>query len=164
MGDPAIGLLAVIGLLANNRHSAALWIPVAPDLGRSGHAAAASGRLLFLAWFANQQFWPKGLADPYAASHGLTPPLADCDTDRLPLSGPAAHWCDPGHDVAWPTAASFGPQRLRIRRKPGRCHAGRINTRWTIMKTYMHGRPMRAGRGHCRRPLEWLDARHRRQL
>jgi len=95
--------------------------------------AAALG----LAWFANHAFWPKGLADQYAASHGITPPAGGL---LIPVGFP--------FPVVLLIGVTLVMSFLATRRKYGRyvyAYGGNpeaaelagINTRWTIMKTYM---------------------------
>jgi D-xylose transport system permease protein len=90
--------------------------------------------VLGLAWFANNNFWPKGLADQYAADRGLPPGLL------IPVGFP--------YPIVLLIVVTVVMSWLATRRRFGRyvyAYGGNpdaatlagINTRWTILKTYV---------------------------
>ncbi len=130
--------LAIIGLIIYNRRQRQRFgFPVRPIwaevlLGVLGCAAAIG-----VAAFANANYLPPGLATQYAQEHGITEPAGGL---KVPLGLP------------WPVLLVIGVTLtmtfLATRRKFGRyvyAYGGNpdaadlagINTRWTIMKTFI---------------------------
>src|SRR5262249_15335713 len=94
-----------------------------------------SAAILFLAWFANNNFWPKGLADQYAADHGISP-----DGLQIPVGFP--------YPIILLIVVTLVMTWLATRRRFGRyvyaygglpdaANFAGITTRWTILKTYV---------------------------
>jgi len=80
------GCLAIIGLLYYNRRQRRRYgFPLRPIWAEVLLASVGSVTVLGLAWFANHNFWPQGLAQQYATAHGITaPPGGLPDPDGLP--------------------------------------------------------------------------------
>jgi D-xylose transport system permease protein len=132
------GCVAIVGLLVYNRgRRRRFGFPLRPIwaevlLGGIGCATA-----LGVAAFANGNYWPKGLADQYAAEHNIPIP-------------PGGLLIETG--FPWPIMILIGVTvlmtLLATRRRFGRyvyAYGGNpdaaelagINTRWTILKTYI---------------------------
>jgi D-xylose transport system permease protein len=133
-----LGCLAIVGLLYNGRRerrrygfpTRAMWAEVL--LAAVGCAAA-----LGLAWFANNNFWPKGLADQYALDHGITPPPGGL---QIPVGFPYPIMLLIGVTLvmSWlATRRRFGRYVYAYGGNPDAAELAGINTRWTIMKTYI---------------------------
>jgi D-xylose transport system permease protein len=134
----AIGCVAVIGLLAYNRRQRRRFgFAVRPVWVEALLAVLGSLAVLGAAAIANANYWPKGLADSYAATNGITVP-----PEGLQISS----------GFPWPIllligvtiAMTFIANRRKFGRyvyayggNPEAAELGGINTRWTIMKIYM---------------------------
>jgi D-xylose transport system permease protein len=130
-----IGSLAVVALLYNSRRQRRRYgFPVRPMWAEVLLGAAGIGAIVFLAWFANNNFWPPGLADQYAADHGLAPGL------KIPVGFPypilllivvtlVMTWLA--------TRRRFGRYVYAYGGNPDAANLAGINTRWTILKTYV---------------------------
>ena len=133
-----VGCLAVVGLLLNNRRQRRRYgFPLRPIWAEVVIGAVASIGILFLAWFANNNFWPKGLADQYAASHGITPPAGGL---LIPTGFPFPVLLLIGVTLVMTWLANrrkFGRNVYAYGGNPDAALLAGINTRWTIMKTYM---------------------------
>ncbi len=134
-----LGCAAIIFLLINGRRQRRRYgFPVRPMwaevlLGVVGCAAS-----LGLAWFANNNFWPQGLANRIAAEQNWGPT-------------PAGGWVIPtGFPfpivllIGVTLVMSFMANRRRFGRyvyayggNPDAAELAGINTRWTILKTYV---------------------------
>jgi D-xylose transport system permease protein len=133
-----VGALALIVLLAYNRRQRQKFgFPLRPRWADGLLGAVGALVVLGLAAYANANFWPAGLASRYAAQHGITePPGGLLISTGLP----------------WPVIIVIGvtivmtfiATRLRFGRSiyayggnPEAAALAGINTRWTIMKTFM---------------------------
>lgn len=146
LGGEVTWLLAIIGCIAivlllvyNRRQRQRFGIPLRPvwaDVLLGGLACAV---VLGLAWMANQQFYPRGIAAQRAEELGIVVP-----EDQLGSYFPMG--------VSWPIllligvtiVMSFIATRRRFGRyvyayggNPEAADLAGINTRWTIMKTFM---------------------------
>jgi len=138
-----LGLIAcgaIVALLAYNRRQRRKFgIPLRPLWADVLIAAVGSAVVLGLTWMANQQFYPKGIAETRAAELGIVVP-----EDQLSTYFPMG--------LSWPIILVIGVTLIMTfiatRRRFGRyvyAYGGNpeaadlagINTRWTIMKTYM---------------------------
>ena len=131
-----IGCIATIALLYNSRRQRRRYgFPVRPMWAEVLLGGLGCFAVLFLAWFANNNFWPKGLADQYAADHGLNP-----EGLQIPVGFP--------YPIILLIVVTIVMTWLANRRRFGRyvyAYGGNpdaatlagINTRWTILKTYV---------------------------
>jgi len=133
-----IGCLAVVALLVYNRRQRQRFgFPVRPRWAEVLVGAVGCGAILGLAWIANANYWPKGLATKYATENGITEP-------------PGGLLISTG--FPWPIVVvivvtivmSFIATRRRFGRyvyayggNPDAAELAGINTRWTVMKLYM---------------------------
>jgi D-xylose transport system permease protein len=133
-----IGSVAVVALLVfNRRQRRRFGFPLRPVWAEVFLGVVSSLAVLGVAAFANANYWPRGLADRYAAEHGITPPQGGL----LISTG-----------IPWPVVLviavtvlmAFIATRVRFGRyvyayggNPEAAELGGINTRWTIMKVYM---------------------------
>jgi D-xylose transport system permease protein len=135
-----IACIAIIGLLAYNRHQRKKFgFPLKPLWAEVLIGGIASAVVLGLVWMANQQFLPKGLAGRRAEEAGLTLTEEQVAT-YFPMG------------VSWPiimligvtivmtfiaTRRRFGRYVYAYGGNPEAADLAGINTRWTIMKTFM---------------------------
>ena len=134
----ALGALAVIGLLYYNRRQRRHFgFPLRPIWAEVLLAVIGSGAILGLAWFANQNFWPKGLADQYAQAHGIVAPPGGLQISTgLPY--PIVILIGVTLVMAWlSTRRRYGRSAFAYGGNPDAALLAGINTRWTIMKTFM---------------------------
>jgi len=133
-----IGALSIIGLLYYNRrqrrsHGFALR-PIWADVLLAIIGCAA---VLGLAWFANSNFWPKGLVDQYAQANGITQPAGGL---KIPTGFPYPVVLLIGVTLAMTFLATrrrYGRYVYAYGGNPDAAELAGINTRWQIMKTYM---------------------------
>jgi D-xylose transport system permease protein len=99
--------------------------------------AVGSAIVLGLAWFANNAFWPKGLADRYAKENGLPVPP---DGLLIPVGFPFPILLLVGVTLVMTILATrrrFGRYVYAYGGNPEAAELAGINTRWTILKTYV---------------------------
>jgi D-xylose transport system permease protein len=130
-----VGCLGLLGWLYNSRRQRkSHGFPVRPVWAEILLAGVGSAAVLGLAWFANSNFWPKGLADKYAADHGLQSGLL------VPTGfpNPAMLLIGVTLVVSWlATRRRYGRYVYAYGGNPDAAELAGINTRWTIMKTFM---------------------------
>jgi D-xylose transport system permease protein len=130
--------LAIVGLIVYNRRQRQRFgFPVRPMWAEVLLGVIGCGAAIGLSAFANSNYLPPGLATQYALEHGITEPAGGL---KVPLGFP------------WPILLVIGVTLvmtfLATRRKFGRyvyAYGGNpdaaelagINTRWTIMKTFI---------------------------
>jgi D-xylose transport system permease protein len=131
-----VGCVAIIAILYNSRRQRRRYnFPVRPMWAEALLGIAGCGIVLGLAWFANNAFWPKGLADQYAADHGLNPAGL-----QIPIGFP--------YPIVLLIVVTLVMTFIATRRRFGRyvyAYGGNpdaaelagINTRMTILKTYV---------------------------
>jgi D-xylose transport system permease protein len=88
---------------------------------------------LGLAWFANNAFWPKGLADRYALEHNLPAPPAGL---QIPVGFPFPIVLLVGVTLVMTIIATrrrFGRYVYAYGGNPEAAELAGINTRWTIL-------------------------------
>jgi D-xylose transport system permease protein len=144
LGGPlswAVGIVicvAAILLIVNNRRQRQRFgFPVRPMWAEVVMGVLISAVTLGAVYIANSYKWPPGLATRYAQEHGITEP-------------PGGLIIDSG--IPWPvviiigvalvmtylaTRRRFGRYVFAIGGNPEAAELGGINTRWTIMKTYV---------------------------
>lgn len=133
-----VGALAIIGLLAHNRRQRRRFgFPVRPMWAEVLLGVLGGAALLGIAAFANANFWPPGLASQYAAEQGITEPPGGL---RIPVGFPWPIILVIGVTIAMTflaTRTRFGRYVYAYGGNPDAAELAGINTRWTIMKTYM---------------------------
>jgi D-xylose transport system permease protein len=133
-----VGCLAIAALLFSSRRQRRrygftlrpMWAEIL--LGVIGFAA-----VLGLAAFANANYWPQGLADRYAAENGITPPPGGL---KIPTGFPFPIILLIGVTIVmtWiATRRRFGRYVYAYGGNPDAAELAGINTRWTILKTYV---------------------------
>jgi D-xylose transport system permease protein len=132
------GCVAIVGLLYNSRRQRRRYgFPLRPMWAEVLLAVVGSLAVLGLAWFANNNFWPKGLADQYAADRGITPPAGGL---QIPVGFPYPIVLLIGVTIvmSWlATRRRFGRYVYAYGGNPDAALLAGINTRWTILKTYV---------------------------
>jgi D-xylose transport system permease protein len=131
-----IGCVAIVGLLYNSRRQRRRYgFPLRPMWAEVLLGALGCAAVIFLAWFANNNFWPKGLADQYAADHGLNP-----DGLHIAVGFPYPILLLIGVTVLMSWLANrrrYGRYVYAYGGNPDAAELAGINTRWTILKTYV---------------------------
>lgn len=132
------GCVAVAAILFNGRRQRRRYgFPVRPMWAEVLIGVAGSIASLGLAWFSNNSFWPKGLADQYALDHGITQPPGGL---QIPTGLPFPILLLAGVTVAmtWlATRRRFGRYVYAYGGNPDAAELAGINTRLTILKTYV---------------------------
>jgi D-xylose transport system permease protein len=130
-----VGSLAVVGLLFNNRRRRRQYgFPLRPMWAEITLAVAGCGAILGLSAFANANYWPQGLADQYAAAHGL--PAGIQISTGFPY--PLMILLGVTLVVTWlGTRRRFGRYVYAYGGNPDAAALAGINTRMTILKTYV---------------------------
>jgi D-xylose transport system permease protein len=130
-----VGCVAIVALLYNSRrHRRRYGFPLRPMWAEALLGVAGCAIVLGLAWFANNAFWPKGLADQYAAAHGLDP------NQPIPVGIPYPILLLIGVTLVMTFIANrrkFGRYVYAYGGNPEAAELAGINTRWTILKTYV---------------------------
>ncbi|MEO6350569.1 MAG: sugar ABC transporter permease [Candidatus Limnocylindrales bacterium] len=130
-----VGCVAIIGLLYNSRRQRkSHGFAVRPIWAEVLLAGVGSAAVLGLAWFANNNFWPKGLADRYAAEHGLGAGVL------IPTGfpNPVMLLIVVTLVMSWlATRRRYGRYVYAYGGNPDAAELAGINTRWTIMKSFM---------------------------
>jgi D-xylose transport system permease protein len=133
-----LGCAAIIGLLYNGRRNRRRYgFPLRPMWAEVLIAVVGSVIVLGLAWFANNAFWPKGLADRYALEHNLPAPPAGL---QIPVGFPFPIVLLVGVTLVMTILATrrrFGRYVYAYGGNPDAAELAGINTRWTILKTYV---------------------------
>jgi D-xylose transport system permease protein len=130
-----VGCVAIVALLYNSRRQRRRYgFPLRPMWAEALLGVVGCGIVLGLAWFANNAFWPKGLADQYAAAHGLDP------NQPIPVGIPYPILLLIGVTLVMTFIANrrkFGRYVYAYGGNPEAAELAGINTRWTILKTYV---------------------------
>ena len=133
-----VACLPIIALLIQGRRRRRRYgFPVRPVwaevlLGIVGCAAAIG-----VAAFANANFWPKGLAAKYAAEHNITVPPGGLQI-ATGFPYPVILLIAVTLVMTWmATRRRFGRYVFAYGGNPDAAELGGINTRWTILKTYV---------------------------
>jgi D-xylose transport system permease protein len=133
-----IGCLAIVALLINGRRQRRRYgFPVRPMWAEATLAVIGCVAVIGLAAFANNNFWPKGLAERYATQNNIPIPAGGL---LIPTGFP--------NPIMLLLAVTLVMTFIATRRRFGRyvyAYGGNpdatelagINTRWTILKTYV---------------------------
>jgi D-xylose transport system permease protein len=128
----------VIALLINGRRQRRRFgFPLRPVWAEVLLGVFGSLAVLGLAAFANNNFWPKGLADRYAAEHNIPiPPGGLFIPTGFPI--PIVLLVAVTLVMTWlATRRRFGRYVYAYGGNPDAAELAGINTRWTILKTYV---------------------------
>ena len=130
-----LGSLAVIALLYNNRRRRRKYgFPLRPMWAEVALGVAACVVILGLSAYANANKWPQGLADRYATEHGL--PTGQVIDTGFP--NPVMIVLGVTLVVTWlATRRRFGRYVYAYGGNPDAAALAGINTRFTILKTYV---------------------------
>jgi D-xylose transport system permease protein len=133
-----VGCVAIIGILYNSRRQRRRYgFPTRPMWAEVLLGVVGCGIVLGLAWFANNAFWTKGLADQYATDHGITQPPGGL---QIPIGFPFPIVLLIGVTLVMTFIATrrrFGRYVYAYGGNPDAAELAGINTRWTILKTYV---------------------------
>jgi D-xylose transport system permease protein len=133
-----VGVLAVIGILINGRRQRRRYgFPVRPVWAEVVLGVLGSATMLGLAAFANNNFWPKGLAERYAAEHNIAIPAGGL---LIPTGFPNPIVLLIGVTLLMTFMATrrrFGRYVYAYGGNPDAATLAGINTRWIILKTYV---------------------------
>ena len=134
-----IGAIAIVAILVNSRRQRHRYgFPVRPIWAEVLIGAVGVAVILGLAWFANNNFWPQGLAERVAVEQGWGP--APAGGWRIPTGFPFPIVLLIGVTLAmtWiATRRKFGRYVYAYGGNPDAAELAGINTRWTILKTYV---------------------------
>jgi D-xylose transport system permease protein len=133
-----VGVIAIIGLLYNNRRQRRRYgFPLRPMWAEVLIGTLGSVAVLGLAYFANQNFWPSGLANQYAQDHGITVPPGGLQI-ATGFPYPVLLLIGVTLAVSWlATRRRYGRSVYAYGGNPDAAELAGINTRWTILKTYV---------------------------
>ena len=133
-----LGSLAIVALLINSRRQRRRYgFPVRPMWAEILLGVVGIGAVLGIAWFANNNFWPKGLADRYAQQNNIPIPEGGL---QIPTGFPFPIILLIGVTLVmtWmATRRRFGRYVYAYGGNPDAAELAGINTRWTILKTYV---------------------------
>ena len=133
-----LGCVAIVFLLIISRRQRQRYgFPVRPIWAEVLLGVVGSAIVLGVSWFANNNFWPKGLADRYAADHGIAIPPGGL---LIPTGFPYPIILVIGVTLVMSWLANrrrFGRYVYAYGGNPDAAELGGINTRWTILKTYV---------------------------
>jgi D-xylose transport system permease protein len=136
-----LGILAcipIVALLVSGRRQRRRYgFPVRPIWADALLGVISCVAVVGLAAFANANLWPKGLANRYAAEHGITIPAGGL---QIPTGFPYPIMLLIGVTLVmtWiATRRRFGRYVYAYGGNPEAAELGGINTRWTILKTYV---------------------------
>ena len=133
-----IGSVAIVALLINSRRQRRRYgFPVRPIWAEVLIGVVGILAVLGIAWFANNNFWPKGLADKYAQQNNIPIPAGGL---LIPTGFPYPIILLIGVTLVmtWlATRRRFGRYVYAYGGNPDAAELAGINTRWTILKTYV---------------------------
>jgi D-xylose transport system permease protein len=133
-----VGSLAIVAILYNSRRQRRHYgFPVRPMWAEVLLGVVGIGAVLGLAWFANNNFWPQGLASQYAADHGIEVPAGGL---RIPTGFPFPILLLIGVTLVMTFIATrrrYGRYVYAYGGNPDAAELAGINTRMTILKTYV---------------------------
>ena len=134
----SVGCVAIVGLLYNSRRQRHRYgFPTRPMWAEVLVGGVGCAIVLGLAWFANNAFWPNGLAAQYAADHGITPPPGGL---KIPVGFPFPIVALIGVTLVMSFIANrrrFGRYVYAYGGNPDAAELAGINTRLTILKIYV---------------------------
>jgi D-xylose transport system permease protein len=133
-----VACLAIIGLIIYNRRQRQRFgFPVRPLWAEVVLALIGCTAAIGVAAFANGNYLPKGLATQYALEHGITEPAGGL---KVPVGLPWPILLVIGVTVLitfLATRRRFGRYVYAYGGNPDAAELAGINTRWTIMKTFI---------------------------
>ena len=133
-----LGCAAIVGLLYYGRRQRRRFgFPTRPLWAEALLAVLGSATSLGLAWFANNNFWPPGLASRYALEHGIPVPPEGL---QIPTGYPYPIILLIGVTLVMSFIATrrrYGRYVYAYGGNPDAAELAGINTRWTILKTYV---------------------------
>jgi D-xylose transport system permease protein len=133
-----LGCIAIVAILVNSRRQRRRYgFPVRPMWAEVMLGVIGCVMVIALAWFANNNFWPPGLVDKYATEHGITQPEGGL---KIPVGFPFPIILLIGVTIvmSWlATRRRFGRYVYAYGGNPDAAELAGINTRWTILKTYI---------------------------
>jgi D-xylose transport system permease protein len=133
-----LGCVAIVFLLINGRRQRHRYgFPVRPMWAEVLLGVLGCAAVLGVSWFANNNFWPKGLADRYAQANGIPIPPGGL---LIPTGFPYPIILVIGVTLvmSWlATRRRFGRYVYAYGGNPDAAELAGINTRWTILKTYV---------------------------
>jgi len=134
----ALACLAIIGLIFYNRRQRQRFgFPLRPRWAEILLGVIGCGISIGVAAFANANYWPRGLATQYALEHGITEPPGGL---QIPVGFPWPILLVLGVTVVMTFLATrrrFGRYVYAYGGNPDAAELAAINTRWTIMKTFI---------------------------
>ena len=137
-GVGVVGCLAIVWFLFTARRQCRRFaFPVRPMWAEAVIGLVGCLAILGLAAFANANYWPKGLADQYAAANGIAVPAGGL---QISTGFPYPIMILIGVTLVMSWIAKrrrFGRYVYAYGGNPDAALLGGINTRWTIMKTYI---------------------------
>ena len=133
-----LGCVAIAFLLINGRRQRYRYgFPVRPMWAEVLLGVLGCAAVLGVSWFANNNFWPKGLADRFAQANGIPIPPGGL---LIPTGFPYPIILVIGVTLvmSWlATRRRFGRYVYAYGGNPDAAELAGINTRWTILKTYV---------------------------
>jgi D-xylose transport system permease protein len=133
-----VGCVAIIALLLNNRRQRRRFgFPLRPVWAEALLGVIGSLAVLGVAAFANANFWPQSLAIRYARENNIAIPVGGL---QIPTGFPFPIMLVIGVTLAmtWmATRRRFGRYVYAYGGNPDAAELAGINTRWTILKTYV---------------------------
>jgi D-xylose transport system permease protein len=133
-----VACLPIIALLLNGRRQRRRYgFPVRPVWAEVLLGVISCGAVLGLAAFANANLWPTGLVERYAAEHGIPIPAGGLHISTgFPF--PIILLIGVTLVMTWmATRRRFGRYVYAYGGNPDAAELAGINTRWTILKTYV---------------------------
>ena len=133
-----VACLPIVALLINGRRQRRRYgFPVRPVWAEVLLSVIGCGAVLGLAAFANANFWPQGLANRYAAEHHIAIPAGGLHISTgFPY--PIMLLIGVTLVMTWiATRRRFGRYVYAYGGNPDAAELAGINTRWTILKTYV---------------------------
>jgi len=138
-GIALVGAIAIIAILINSRRQRRRYgFPVRPIWAEVLLGVVGCAAVLGVAWFANNNFWPQGLADRVAVEQGWGP--APEGGWKIPTGFPFPIVLLIGVTLVmtWiATRRKFGRYVYAYGGNPDAAELAGINTRLTILKTYV---------------------------
>jgi D-xylose transport system permease protein len=133
-----VACLPIVALLINSRRQRRRYgFPVRPVWAEVLLGVIGCGAVLGLAAFANANFWPQGLANRYAAEHGIPIPAGGLHI-ATGFPYPIILLIGVTMVMTWiATRRRFGRYVYAYGGNPDAAELAGINTRWTILKTYV---------------------------
>jgi D-xylose transport system permease protein len=133
-----IGCVAIVALLINGRRQRHRYgFPVRPVWAEVLLGILGSAAVLGVTAFANANYWPKGLADRYATEHNIVAPPGGLQISTG-FPDPIILLIGVTLVMTWlSTRRKYGRYVYAYGGNPDAAELAGINTRWTILKTYV---------------------------